>query len=134
MTELNSHPPVRISRVVNGYKFQLDLDTTGFQSYQRQGIVESVKVPKKVSFHSLKQSLHNPAASTKYGSLEPVDYKLFGRSEQLHLALRGIWDFQAKHKRLPSGDDDAALVLEAVKTINEEAKASEGMYLDQIED
>ena len=81
MTELNSLPPTKIE-VIDGFSFKLvDIDATTFNAYLRQGVVENVKVPKKVSFHSLKQSLKNPAASAQYGMLETPDLRCFGRSE-----------------------------------------------------
>ena len=63
MTQLNSLPPTQIE-VIDGFSFKLKVDATGFDAYQREGIVENVKVPKVVSFHSLKQSMHNPVASS----------------------------------------------------------------------
>jgi ubiquitin-activating enzyme E1 len=62
MVELNALPPTKI-QVIDGFSFKLEVDATGFHAYERQGLVENVKVPKKVSYHSLKQSIHNPAAS-----------------------------------------------------------------------
>jgi hypothetical protein len=53
MTELNTLPPTQID-VIDGYSFKLKVDSTGFNAYTREGIVENVKVAKKVSFHSLK--------------------------------------------------------------------------------
>jgi len=54
MTELNALPPVEIE-VIDGFSFKLkNVDATGYSAYIRQGIVENIKVPKKVSFHSLK--------------------------------------------------------------------------------
>lgn len=108
MTELNALPPTKI-QVIDGFSFKVEVDATGFSPYVRQGLVENVKVAKKVAYHSLKQSVHNPTASSQYGMLETPDLRFFGRSEQLHLALRGIWQFQKEHKRLP-GEGDTAQV------------------------
>lgn len=80
MTELNSLPPTQIE-VVDGFSFKLKVDASGFSAYSREGLVENVKVPKKIGYHSLKQSLHNPAASSLYGMLETPDLRYFGRSE-----------------------------------------------------
>jgi len=108
MTELNALPPTKI-QVIDGFSFKVEVDATCFSPYVRQGLVENVKVAKKVAYHSLKQSVHNPTASSQYGMLETPDLRFFGRSEQLHLALRGIWQFQKEHKRLP-GEGDTAQV------------------------
>jgi hypothetical protein len=32
----------------------VEVDATGFHAYERQGLVENVKVAKKVAYHSLK--------------------------------------------------------------------------------
>jgi ubiquitin-activating enzyme E1 len=80
MVELNSLPPTLVE-VIDGFSFKLKVDTTGFSPYIRQGIVENIKVPKKVEFHSLNQSLHNPVKSSQFGMLETPDLRYFGRSE-----------------------------------------------------
>ena len=65
--------------------------------------------------------------------LETPDLRFFGRSEQLHLALRGIWHFQKENGRLP-GTEDMPAVLFNVKAINEHAKSSEGMFVEEIDE
>jgi hypothetical protein len=103
MTELNGLPPTKIE-VIDGFSVKLLIDTTNFNPYTREGQVENVKVPTKVSYHSLKQSLHNPVASSAYGMLETPDLRYFGRSDHLHLAFSAIWEFQKTHSRLPNND------------------------------
>ena len=103
MTELNSLPPTKIE-VIDGFSIRLLVDATGFSAYTREGQVENVKVPTKVSYHSLKQSLHNPIASSQYGMLEAPDLRFFGRSDHLHIAFLTIWEFQKTHNRLPNND------------------------------
>lgn len=49
MTELNDIPHIRI-KDTKAYSFKLELDTTNFGAYTRQGLVEDIKVPKPVSF------------------------------------------------------------------------------------
>jgi ubiquitin-activating enzyme E1 len=63
MTELNGLPPTQID-VIDGFSFKLKVDATGFNAYTREGLVENIKVPKKVSYHSLRESLHNPIKSS----------------------------------------------------------------------
>lgn len=134
MTQLNDLPVTQIE-VIDGFSFKLKVDATGFNAYERQGIVENVKVPKRVSYHSLKQSLHNPVASSQYGMLETPDLRFFGRSEQVHLAYSAIFEFQKAHNRLPTNsDDDQKEVLELVKKINEDNKASEGLTVEEIDE
>lgn len=93
MTEVNSLPPTKVTSI-DGQSFKVHVDATKFGCYEREGMVESVKMPKQVSFHSLKESIHNPVASTEFGMLQTPDLRFFGRSEQLHLAFSGIWRFQ----------------------------------------
>lgn len=133
MSELNSLEPTQID-VIDGFSFKLKVDATGFNAYQREGIVENVKVPKKVSFHSLKQSLHNPIASSQYGMLETPDLRFFGRSDQLHLAYSAIFEYQKAHSRLPTNsDEDQKEVLELVNKINTSNKDSEGINVEEID-
>lgn len=66
MTDLNYIEPTRIE-VVDGYKFKINIDATDFKAYTGEGIVENIKVPNKISFHSLRKSLHNPIASALDG-------------------------------------------------------------------
>lgn len=53
MTQLNSLPPTEIE-VIDGYSFRVKVDSSKYGAYTRQGMVEDIKVPKKISFHSLK--------------------------------------------------------------------------------
>jgi hypothetical protein len=53
MTELNNLEPTQIE-VIDGFNFKLKVDGTKFGAYTREGLVENVKVPKKVAYHSLK--------------------------------------------------------------------------------
>ncbi len=82
--------------------------------------MENVKVAKVVSYHSLKESLINPALSSDAGFLQSPEIRLFGRSEQLHLANRAIWHFQKEHGKLP-GEVDVPKIIEIAKSINEDA-------------
>ena len=68
MTEVNSLPPTKVTSI-DGQSFKVHVDGTKFSCYDREGLVESVKMPKQTSFHSLKQSIVNPVASTEFGML-----------------------------------------------------------------
>ena len=84
----------------------MELDSSGFGDYTRQGTIENVKVAKDFPMHSWEQSFSNPSASTAYGMMEPPDLSKFGRSEQLHAALFGIEKFVIKNDRYPSNNDE----------------------------
>jgi hypothetical protein len=62
MTELNASEPRKIT-TIDGFNFKIG-DTSKFNDYTREGIVENIKMPKKVSFHDLKTSMTNPVASS----------------------------------------------------------------------
>jgi ubiquitin-activating enzyme E1 len=53
MTELNSLPPTEIT-TIDGFSIKVNVDATNFAPYTREGQVENIKVPKKVTYHSLK--------------------------------------------------------------------------------
>lgn len=79
--------------------------------------------------------MHNPTASSQYGMLETPDLRCFGRSEQLHLAILAIFEFQKAHERLPGNNaTDADWVLNAAKKINEENKTNEGHTVEEIDE
>ncbi len=104
MTQINGTQPIKI-KSTTPQTITLELDSSGFGDYERQGLVENVKVPNTVSFHSWEQSYKNPAASTQYGFLEPPDLAKFGRSEQLHIALYGIIGFVKQEGRYPENNE-----------------------------
>jgi ubiquitin-activating enzyme E1 len=80
MTEINGSGPHKIVST-KPHSFVLDVDSTGFSEYSRQGVVENVKVPKKMPFHSWEVSYKNPVGSSHFGMLETPDLAKFGRSD-----------------------------------------------------
>ena len=50
MTEINETEPIKIVGTTT-FTLTLDIDSTKFGDYTRQGFLENVKVPKKVEFH-----------------------------------------------------------------------------------
>jgi len=91
MTEINNREPIEIVSV-KPFSFQLKLDSTKFGAYTRQGLVENIKVTKAVSYHDLATSYKNPSASAG-GYIQDCDLRNWGRSLQLHLALRAVHAF-----------------------------------------
>ena len=132
MTELNSLKPT-IIETIGGFSFKLHVDGTGFGAFTGTGLVENVKVPKTVKYHSLRESLKNPVASSAYGMLETPDLRYWGRSEQLHLAYLGIFEFQRANGRLP-GESDFDTIFATVKRINESHKDGDALYLEEIDE
>jgi ubiquitin-activating enzyme E1 len=116
MVEINNTKPIKII-ATDPKTITLELDSSKFGDYTRQGIVENVKVPKPVEFHSWEQSFKNPVASSQYGMLETPDLSKFGRSDQLHAALIGIVKFVKAHSRYPENTKED--IAEALKLSKE---------------
>ncbi len=136
MTELNSAGNIEIFDA-KAYSFKLRLNTSGFGAYTRQGVVEDVKVPKKVEFKSFMESGPNPAACTQFGMLEPLDMNYFGmgRSEQLHFAFGAVHFFRDEHGRYPGDNEsDIAWCIAKAKEINTDKKAKELMCVDEVDE
>lgn len=104
MTQINETQPIKIVATTT-FTLTLDIDSTGFGDYTRQGYLENVKVPKKVEFHDWAASYVNPVASSSEGMLIVPDLAKFGRSDQLHAALYGIHEFVLANKRYPTEAD-----------------------------
>lgn len=100
MTELNSHPPVRIKSVGKQY-FEIDLDTRNFKSYVSGGIVTQQKESKILKFKSYKDAIVDP------GEFLQSDFSKFERSPMLHLAFQALDRYFKEYKVYPSpGNED----------------------------
>lgn len=114
----------------------LDINSTQFGDYTRQGLVENVKVPQKVAFHSFEESFKNPAASSPEGMLITPDLAKFGRSEQLHHALMGIRAFVLANKQYPVAADVAAvkqLADSSAKSAGYECEFDEKVFANAVQ-
>jgi ubiquitin-activating enzyme E1 len=125
MTEINDTDPLKI--VSTGkHDFTVELNSTGFTDYARQGVVEDKKVPKKVEFKTWNECFMNPAAASNFGMLETPDLAKFGRSEQLHAALIGIYLYIKENNDYPGNNADNVakakqMALDALKAGGENA-------------
>lgn len=115
MTQINDQEPRKVLKTTP-FTFELELNSTSFSDYTRQGVCEDIKVPKETSFHSFAESFMNPQASSETGELMMTDFGKFGRSEQLHVALFGIMDFMKKNLKFPTAADSDAC-LESAKEL-----------------
>ncbi|KAF7243862.1 Ubiquitin-like modifier-activating enzyme 1 [Varanus komodoensis] len=117
MKELNSCEPMEI-KVLGPYTFSIG-DTSNFSDYVRGGIVTQVKMPKKISFKSLRSSLPEPEFII-------TDFGKFERPAQLHLGFQALHEFHKKHSCFPKprNQADASEVLALVKDLNEKATPS----------
>ena len=80
MTEINGSGPYKILST-KLHSFDIELDSSSFGDYTRQGVVENAKVPKPMAFHSWAVSYKNPVGSSHFGMLETPDLAKFGRSD-----------------------------------------------------
>lgn len=129
MVEINETQPLEVVKTTKD-TITVKLDSSKFGEYLRQGIIENVKVPEKVSYHPWSKSYVNPVASSRFGMLELPDLAKFGRSEQLHAALFGILEFLDKEGRYPENNaDDQKKCLDLSKSLIEKGlKADEGNF------
>jgi len=125
MTEINNREPIEIIEVKGPYTFKIKADSRKWGAYSRQGLIENVKVPRTVSYLSLNESRMNPAKGTVEGCLLPPDFTKFGRSEQLHVAIQGIY--------ATDGSYSTEAVVEACILLNEKAKAEGNMYVESVD-
>ena len=134
MTQLNGHEPIEIFDC-RAYDFKLKLDTRGFDAYTRQGIVEDKKVPKQVEFKSLAETIKNPAAVAADGMLPMVDFKLFGRSEQLHLSIYAVHAFRDEVGRYPENtEEDLTKVVGIAKEMAADLKSKELHCVEEVDE
>jgi len=128
-TELNGSEPLPI-KVLSGFTFSIG-DTSKMGQYVRGGIVEQIKVPQYLKFHSLRESLDNPIPEGK-DMLDVPDLAKFGRSEQLHLAQYAVMEYQARHGSLPVANNKEH-AAECV-AIAKEKKETTKLMLEELEE
>lgn len=126
--------PVKIVGTTS-HTFKIELDTSAMKPYERQGLVENIKVPKKVVFHSLGDSSAKPAASSQYGMLETPDLRFFGRSEQLHVAIMATHAFRQAEGRFPGNTkEDLDKTVQMAKDLNAANKEKDAHFVEELEE
>lgn len=130
MNQLNGSPP-RAIKYIGPYSFSIE-DTSNYSPYTREGIVEQVKVPCTLNFKSFEESCHNPILD------EPLiipDLSKFGRSEQLHIGIRALREYQRRTGVLPElhNTQHAEELYQISLEINNHAKLTQGLYLDSLD-
>lgn len=94
MTELNGQ--VYPITIISPISFRLQVDSSLFHPYLREGVVEQVKVQTSIPFRSLKDSFAlplGPELPPQERFLINPDCLNFGRSENLHLGLQALYQF-----------------------------------------
>lgn len=113
MTELNGCEPHKI-KVLGPYTFSIG-DTTKFSKYLRGGIVTQVKMPKKLQFKPLKESIKQP-------EFVITDFGKFDYPQQLHVAFAALHKFELGEGRSPKpwSDGDCVKFMDYVKQLLQE--------------
>ncbi|XP_022919652.2 ubiquitin-like modifier-activating enzyme 1 isoform X1 [Onthophagus taurus] len=111
MTELNNCEPIKI-KVLGPYTFSIG-DTSSYTKYERGGIATQVKMPKKVQFKPLSESIKSP-------DFVVTDFAKFDHPQQLHLAFSTLHKFTEKNGRLPKpwSFEDASEFLTLAKSVS----------------
>ncbi|RXG67118.1 Ubiquitin-like modifier-activating enzyme 1 [Armadillidium vulgare] len=112
MTELNGCKPIKIE-VLGPFTFSIG-DTRNYSDYRRGGIVTQVKMPKKVAFKPLKESLKEPEFIV-------TDFGKFDRPAIYHIAFQALHAFEKEFGRRPSPwcEEDSLKFLEHFTSVNE---------------
>ncbi|CAI6762582.1 ANM_collapsed_G0032080.mRNA.1.CDS.1 [Saccharomyces cerevisiae] len=101
-----------------------------FGEYKKGGIFTEVKVPRKISFKSLKQQLSNPEFVFS-------DFAKFDRAAQLHLGFQALHQFAVRHNgELPrtTNDEDANELIKLVTDLSVQQPEVLGEGVDVNED
>lgn len=116
MTELNGCDPIKI-KVLGPYTFSIG-DTTKYSKYISGGNAVQVKMPKTISFKSIKAAMDAP-------EFLPTDFAKFERPGQLHIAFKALSDYEKKHGALPKPrcEADAEEFVKMMKEVNESCAA-----------
>lgn len=104
MEALNDGEPRKIT-VKGPYTFSIG-DVSGLGQYKRGGLFTQVKMPKKIEFKTITESLKDP-------EFVMSDFAKFDRPQQLHIGFQALHAFSLSQGRLPqpmNKDDAVALV------------------------
>lgn len=116
MDGLNSSEPRQI-KVLGPYTFSIG-DTSNLSPYEIGGYFHQVKMPKKVAFKPLRESIAKP------GEFLLTDFAKIGRSEELHFGFQALDDFRASHGGRWPQPGNSAHSDEVVKLVEKMAKAA----------
>lgn len=120
--ELNDLPPQKILSV-SKYSFQIEMDTKGLGRYTKGGVARQVKMPKLIHFRCFKDALEMPVPPGEYCLITP-DLAKFGRSEQLHIGMQALLEYETDKECVPEPNDKAACdaIYEIAERLNNKFK------------
>lgn len=101
MNELNDGK-IRKIKLLSSDSFSIDEDLSSYGEYIRGGIVEEIKIPKKIKFYSLEERFEKPFEDKipKY-----LDYSKKGNNQLLHCGIIALHQFYSKYQKLPEIND-----------------------------
>ena len=101
MNELNDGK-IRKIKLLSSDSFSIDEDLSSFGEYIRGGIVEEIKIPKKIKFYSLEKRFNIP-----FDEKIPkcLDYSKKGNNQLLHCGIIALHQFYSKYQKLPNIND-----------------------------
>mmetsp|Transcript_10660 Transcript_10660/g.20981 ORF Transcript_10660/g.20981 Transcript_10660/m.20981 type:complete len:1144 (+) Transcript_10660:286-3717(+) len=111
-------------KVFDAFSLRIVVDPSGKVTVpeytQGGGQLLQTKVPVSEKHRPLDENLEQPIAPGDY-SLMFTDGAKFGRAEQLHVALQGLWEWQSEEGRwpTPNNDNDADAIIEVAVKRNE---------------
>lgn len=121
MEEINNTPP-RPVRVLSPNTFSIE-DTSGYSFYQREGVVENFKIPEKIRFKSLEFNLTKPL----------IIGEQMKRSEQLHLVVKAVYEFQKRFNKLPFGENEGFQVAQIAEELNQAGKEANTFFVESVD-
>lgn len=113
------------------HTFTINVDTRNFDAYQREGIVEQVKVPRKLTFKTFAASLTHPYAPDR-NDMDLCDWEKIGRPELLHQIFNGLLEYATQNGRVPELNNEvqANKLVEIVKQINDSERGEGALKAD----
>lgn len=120
----------KVTNSINGKVFKIEViswnsfrigDTRNYGPYIRGGTCKNIKVPKKVSFKSFKESLTNFSENLD-PNMAMYDFEKIGDNEIIFACFNALSEFKHKHGRAPENwnkKDADNFVAEVKKTFGE---------------
>ncbi|CDW52513.1 ubiquitin activating enzyme E1 [Trichuris trichiura] len=124
MVELNNCEPKKV-RVIKPFKFAVD-GLSNFSEYIEGGKVKQVKMPTKMEFKPLNESIREPEFLIS-------DFSKMDRPNQMHLMWRALYKFCQVHGRMPRVQNlaDAEQIVSMVEELN--ASALESLRVEKVD-
>ncbi|KAH7624317.1 hypothetical protein Ndes2526B_g00502 [Nannochloris sp. 'desiccata'] len=127
MTELHSAGPLRIKNA-KAHSFEVEIDSTGFNAYERGGMVTQHKESKSLAFKTLAQAVSEP------GEFLLSDFAKMDRSALLHVGFQALDAFQAANSGklpAPGSSADAEQVISLARGINDASHSENKAEIDE---